>query len=83
MHDNLASGRMDHPSDMTPRAQITAVPWQVMRLEPIVAHVVGGGTSGVILRGDQQPQHGGVRVSQETRETAGDPLVETSLTAVS
>jgi hypothetical protein len=71
---------MDHARHITTH-QITPTPSQIIRLEPIVAHVVGGGTSGVVLRGDHHVQHG-VRVSLDARDTSGDPSAELSLTSV-
>lgn len=62
---------MQRPNDITPR-QITATQSQILRLEPIVARIMGGGTSGVLFRGDEQVATGGVRVSVDNPETSGN-----------
>lgn len=60
--------------------QINAAPSQIVRYEMVLAYVVGGGTSGVVLRGDEGGADG-VRVSVHQETTSGDPEVETSATA--
>lgn len=71
---------MNQPVTTVFRSQTTTVPWQTSRSEPIVAHVIGGGTSGVLLRGGSQVSPGGVRVSLEERATSGEPSFELSAT---
>jgi hypothetical protein len=49
---------------------VAPTPSQVVRLEPVVAVVYGGGTSAVLMRGDQAPVGGGVRVSVDGPQTS-------------
>jgi len=49
---------------------IQPVSGQILRLEPVVAGVFGGGTSAVVIRGDAQRPDGGVRVSVEQQRTS-------------
>lgn len=61
--------------------QVLLAPSQVVKLEPVAAHIVGSGTSAVLLRGEEQA--GGVRITPDRRETSGSPLLDVSTTAVS
>lgn len=55
--------------------QVRRTPTQVLRLEPVVAAVYGGGTSAVVMRGSGALPEGGVRVRPEDRRTSADPTV--------
>jgi hypothetical protein len=43
---------------------------QIVRLAPVVAAVHGGGTSAVVMRGDDTAPRGGVRVTRDEPSTA-------------
>ncbi len=49
---------------------VAPVPSQVVRLEPVVASVLGGGTSAVLIRGHESLAGGGVRVSVDGAQTS-------------
>jgi hypothetical protein len=64
------------PLDVT----VSPTPSQVVRLEPVVAAVLGGGTSAVLIRGDESLAGGGVRVTLDGPQTSA--LTGTSCWAV-
>jgi hypothetical protein len=55
--------------------RVVPAPSQIMRLEPVVATVYGGGTSAVVMRGDYAASASGVRVSVDEVSTTSPPTV--------
>jgi len=72
---------MEQPIKSRQMQQILPAPSQVVKLEPVAAHIVGSGTSAVLLRGEDRAD--GVRITPDRRETSGNPLLDVSTTAVS
>ena len=72
---------MEQPIKSTQMQQVLPAPSQVVKLEPVAAHIVGSGTSAVLLQGEDQA--GGVRITPDRRDTSGNPLLDASTTAAS
>ena len=53
-----------------PDVPVVPVRSQLVRLEPVVAAVYGGGTSAVVIRGDEAAVAGGVRVTIDGPHTS-------------
>jgi hypothetical protein len=61
---------------ITPPVGVVKTPSQILKLQPVVAAVYGGGaTSAVVFRGNESAAPDAVRVTPETTTTAGVPQV--------
>jgi hypothetical protein len=70
-------------SDQLPRHAVGVVktPTQILKLQPVVAAVYGGGaTSAVVYRGNESGLGGAVRVTPDAATTAGGAPVSSSST---
>lgn len=72
--DGYADG-MSESAIKPPAVNVMPLPSQVVRLQPVVALVYGGGTSAVLMCGQQLPADGGVRVSVDGLQTSAPPTL--------